>query len=210
MIATPSNDGDVHLWDAVSGGYERALDVDTDYVWAATFSPDGDIVATANDDDTVQLWYRTTGRHVRTLGEHRGRVRSIAFNSGGDLLVTGCDDAAVRLWDAGTGAHLHNLEGHTRRVWSVAFSPDGSQLASAGDDGTVRIWNLRGDPAPRIRMTLLGLPEGWAALAPDGHYKLAGTVTGEFWHVIGTCRFEPGDINLYLPSIRQLPLGAEF
>jgi WD40 repeat protein len=95
-------------------------------------------------------------------------------------------------------------------VWSVAFSPHGSQLASAGDDGTARIWDLAEGSTPEVRLTLLGLADGWAALAPDGRYKVEGTVAGEFWHVIGTCRFEPGDMNVYLPAIRQLALDADF
>jgi hypothetical protein len=60
------------------------------------------------------------------------------------------------------------------------------------------------------RLTLLGLPEGWAALAPDGRYKLEGDVGGQFWHAIGMCRFETGELDPYLPGVRQLPLDAAF
>lgn len=59
-------------------------------------------------------------------------------------------------------------------------------------------------------MTLLGLPEGWAALAPDGRYKFEGDVAGQFWHAIGMCRFEPGELDSYLPNIRQLPAEVPF
>ena len=59
-------------------------------------------------------------------------------------------------------------------------------------------------------MTLLGLPEGWAAFAPDGRYKFDGEVTGQFWHVIGMCRFEPGELDPYLTEIRQLAQDAPF
>ena len=34
-------------------------------------------------------------------------------------------------------------------------------------------------------LTLLGLPHGWAVLAPDGRYETEGTVGGQFWHVVG-------------------------
>jgi len=34
-------------------------------------------------------------------------------------------------------------------------------------------------------LTLLGLPHGWAVLAPDGRYETEGTVRGQFWHVVG-------------------------
>jgi hypothetical protein len=59
-------------------------------------------------------------------------------------------------------------------------------------------------------MTLIGLPEGWAALAPDGRYKLDGEADGQFWYVIGMCRFEIGELDPYLRQIRQLPLDVPF
>ena len=128
----------------------------------------------------------------------------------GSLLATAGDDLTVRIWDAVTGRHLHALAGHTRRIWSLAFAPSGDLLASAGDDGVVILWNLPSGAAPTQRVVLLGLPEGWAAIAPDGRYKLAGEVTGQFWYVVGTRRFEPGELDAYLPGIGQIPLDAEF
>ena len=52
--------------------------------------------------------------------------------------------------------------------------------------------------------TLLSTPEGWAAFTPDGHYKIGGDIAGSFWHVIGLCRFEPGELDPYLPSPLRL------
>jgi WD40 repeat protein len=105
---------------------------------------------------------------------------------------------------------LHTLTGHSRRIWSVAFSPDGTLLASAGDDGSVGLWDTGGSEPPRLRLTLLGLPEGWAALASDGRYKQEGDIGGQFWHVVGMCRFGPGELDSYLTAVRRLPLDAEF
>lgn len=198
----------MRLWDAGTGVCRATLRRHTDRVYTVAFSPDGSRLVSASHDGTALIWDCETGKVRRTLTGHTGRLWSAAIDPAGAMIATAGDDLVVRLWDVGTGEHLHTLDAHTRRVWSVAFSPDGSQLASAGDDGTVHIWSPAG--TPDVRMTLLGLSEGWAALAPDGRYKLADAVAGEFWHVVGTCRFEPSDMNLYLPAVRQLPPGAEF
>ena len=58
-------------------------------------------------------------------------------------------------------------------------------------------------------MALLPLAEeGWAAVLPDGRYKLVGDPTGRFWHVANLCRFEPGELAPYVESCRPLPLDA--
>lgn len=116
---------------------------------------------------------------------------------------------AIRLWDPQSGRNLHTLAGHTRSVWSLAFSPSRGLLATGSDDGTTRLWSTTGDE-PVARMTLLGLPEGWAALAPDGRYKLEGNVGGQFWNVINMCRFEIGELDSYLPEVWQLTPETPF
>ena len=112
-------------------------------------------------------------------------------------LASGSDDNTVRLWDVATGCSLRAFEGHTSCVTSVAFSPDGLTLASASDDGTIRLWDVA---TARCLAILLATPEGWAAFTPDGRYKIGGDIAGSFWHVIGLCRFEPGELDPYLPE----------
>lgn len=209
-LATGCDDSLVRLWDIGTGICRQTLRRHTDRVYAVQFSPDGARLLSAGHDGTACIWDCATGDVLAELTGHTGRIWAAAMDPAGAVIATAGDDLVVRLWDAATGTHLHSLEAHTRRVWSVAFSPDGRRLASGGDDGTVRIWDLAHAGGPQVTMTLLGLPDGWAALAPDGRYKLHGNVAGEFWHVIGTCRFEPGDMDAYLPAVRQLPLNAEF
>jgi hypothetical protein len=149
-------------------------------------------------------------RLTRTLPEHGGRLWTAGYSPDGSMFATAGDDTLVRVWDPRTGGLLHTLAGHGRRIWSLAFGPDSASLASGGDDGVVTVWDLPPGGPPSTRVTLLGLPEGWAAIAPDGRYKVEGEVAGQFWFVVGMCRFEPGELDPYLPWITQLPRETHF
>ncbi|RAY16456.1 hypothetical protein DPM19_06185 [Actinomadura craniellae] len=210
LVATGCDDSLVRLWDADTGACVRVLRGHTDRVYQVAFDRTGDVLATASNDGTARLWDPWTGEPRHVLARHTGRLWSVAFHPDGAMLATAGDDLVVRLWNAATGEHLHTLPGHTRRVSSVAFSPDGTLLASCGDDGAIILWSLDTPGEPARRVTLLGLAEGWAALAPDGRYKRAGETAGEFWYAIGMCRFEPAELDPYLSSVRQIPLDADF
>ncbi|XYH99903.1 WD40 repeat domain-containing protein [Sorangium sp. So ce1128] len=108
------------------------------------------------------------------------------------------------MWDLESGLSVRALEGHKASVQSVAFSPDGTLVASASADGTLRLWRVS---TGRCLAILLPCPEGWAAFTPDGRYRFGGDIAGSFWHVIGLCRFEPGELDPYLPTPLRIPDG---
>jgi WD40 repeat protein len=166
---------------------------------SVAFSPDGQTLATGSNDKTVRLWHVTTARALRAFEGHPDGVRSVAFSPDGQTLATGSNDQTVRLWDVATCRALRAFEGHTKEVASVAFSPNGALLASASDDGTLRLWDVA---TARCLAIVLPCREGWAAFTPDGRYKLGGDIAGSFWHVIGLCRFEPGELDPYAPHLR--------
>lgn len=213
LLATGCDDKLVRVWDADTGALRARLPGHADRVYAVAFSPDGTLLASAGNDGAAYLWDPQAGSPVLRLEPPGGRLWTAAFSPAGDVLATAGDDGVIRLWSVPGGTLLRGLEGHAGRVAAIAFSPGvpgsaGPLLASASDDGTVRLWETAAEPA--LRVTLLGTSGGWAAFAADGRYKADGAMTGEFWHVIGSCRFEPGELDPYLPAITRLPADAPF
>lgn len=195
-------DNRVRLWDTRTGAERRVLEGHTEGVRSVAFAPDGNTLASGSRDNTVHLWDTHTGAKRRVLHGHAESIRSVTFSPDNNTLASGSWDNTVRLWDTRTGVERRVLEGHSEGVSSVAFTADGKTLASASSDGTVRIWSVE---TGKCLVVLVSLPEGWVAFTPDGRYRFAGNLGGAFWHVIGLCRFEPGELDPYLPVPLRVP-----
>ncbi|WP_261561806.1 pentapeptide repeat-containing protein [Frankia tisae] len=225
ILATGCDDRLVRLWrltddpsprlavatDAAHGSC-LVLEGHTDRVYAVRFSQDGRHLASASNDGSARIWDVATGACRQVLRPGTARMWAAAFSPDGRFLATAGDDLVIRLWDPSSGEQIAALEGHTRRVWSIDVSCDGRLLASCGDDGTTRLWDVS-DLDGEVRaptLTLVGIPSGWAALAPDGRYKVAGDMAGQIWHVIGMSRFEIGELDGHLGDVRRLALDEPF
>jgi len=149
LIASPSDDKTVRLWNVASGKpHGEPLKGHTNWVVDVAFSPDGKLLATASWDSTVRLWDVESDKpHCQVLEGHTDWVWGVAFSPDGELLASASEDQTVRLWDAASGeTRGQPLTGHVNSVNDVAFSPDGYLLASASVDETVRLWDIEVEP----------------------------------------------------------------
>ncbi|SES21630.1 TIR domain-containing protein [Actinokineospora terrae] len=207
LVATGCDDTKVRLFDRETGACLATLDGHTDRVYDVRFTADGRLLASVSNDGTAVLWRVADHARLRVLPAQRGKLWCCAFSPDGRVLAAAGDDAVIYLWDTETGTSLARMPGHSRRVLSLAFSPDGTTLASGSADGTTRLWNI---PRRTLGLTMIGLPEAWAAVTPDGRYKVDGPPSGEFWHAVGLCRFEVGELDTVLREVRAVPLTEPF
>lgn len=84
----------------------------------------------------------------------------------------------------------------------MAFSPNARVLASGSLNGTVWLWEVA---TGRCLAWLAAEGESWAVGLPDGRYKAVGSLPEAFWHVIGLCRFEVGELDEFVPGLRLPP-----
>jgi len=207
LLASADADGNVRLWDPVTGqpvsaplpagSATRAATAVVGGVRGVAFSPVGKLLASADADGTVRLWNLVTGQPVgASLRTDTGWVSGVAFSPDGKLLASADDDGTVRLWDPATGqpvgAPLPADTGGS--VNGVAFSPDGTLLASADDDGTVRLWDpATGQPVGAPLPADTGGSVNGVAFSPDG--KLLASADAD------------GNVRLWNPLTGR-PVGA--
>ncbi|MHC4877820.1 MAG: WD40 repeat domain-containing protein [Planctomycetota bacterium] len=200
LLATGHQDGSVRLWDVDSGQELRRLDGHSGYVWSVSFSADGSRLASGSGDKSVRLWDVDSGQELRRLDGHSDYVRSVAFSADGSRLASGSDDKSVRLWDVDSGQELRRLHvGSTVR--SVMFHQSGAYLAAGCDDGTIRLFDVRVPEQAELVATLFASQDGWVAFRPDGSYRCGGNPGGSFWHTIGLCRYEIGELDEFMPRL---------
>jgi WD40 repeat protein len=187
ILASPSNDRTIRLWDTESGEPRCTLEGHTKVVNSVAWSPDGRTLASVSLDRTIRLWDAKSGEPCPTPERYPSKLYSVAWSPDGRTLASGPLYEPIPLWDADSGVLCGKLEGHDHAVNSVAWSPDGQTLASASDDKTIRLWDAKNK---KLRRMLIGhsdrvLNVVWS---PDGQILVSSSAD----HTIRLWDFETG------------------
>ena len=177
LLASAGIDGQVKLWDPVSGRELPVLEVSGGPKAAASvaFSPDGRFVAVGGVElltlaSWAQVFNLQTRRPVRELSGHSGGVMTIAFSRDGQWIATGSYDGTAKLWPVEPIPPSVSLEGHDQVVCAVACSSNGRQVATGSFDQTARIWDA--DTGLLTQTIPVCFPVVSLALSPDGNHLL--------------------------------------
>lgn len=142
MLASPSEDKTIRLWNIETGECLHTLKGHDDWVTSVAFDPEGHILASGCFDKMVKLWEPTSGKLVRTLEGHRDRVWSVAFDPKSRMLASASTDTTIITWEPESGRLLQTLHGHNNRIWAIAFNPQIHALASAAEDEPMKLWKV--------------------------------------------------------------------
>ena len=173
IIATPSADKTIRLWDVETGKCLRKLEMQ-DHELSVSFDQTGCILASGSGNGTIKLWETASGKLLHTLRGHEKEVYSVAFDPTKSILASGSGDRTVKLWEMASGRLLRSLEGHKDRVYCVSFDPTGCILASGSYDGTIKLWKTA---SGELLHTLKG-HKRWilsVAFDPNGSFLVSGS-----------------------------------
>jgi WD40 repeat protein len=150
FLASSGQDGNVTLWDAISGKELIKLVEplpanrgDFDYLGRAieslAFASNGTLYGAGGFKFGLRGWDPRTGKETLKVED---ATDPVALSSDGQKLAASNRDHAILLIDLATGLKASSLTGHKQAVTSIHFSPDGKSLASGSQDGTLRFWDL--------------------------------------------------------------------
>lgn len=185
LLATGDNDGEVWLWNVVTGLRTGQFTGHTGSVRSVAFNHDSTALATAGDDSIVRLWTVAGRESVAELSGHDGVVLSVAFSPDGALLASAGSDETVRLWNvAGRYPSGEPLSRHSAVVWTVAFNHDGTLLAAGVGDSTVQLWDI---PTRQFAGQLTGHTDSVRSVAFNHNSTLLATAASDstvrLWNV---------------------------
>jgi WD40 repeat protein/serine/threonine protein kinase len=199
-IASSGEDGNVRVWDAVTGELLHDLPAQREWEHFPAFSPDGERLAAANRDGGITIWDANTGEeHLAVYGDVPAPALSaIAFSPDGSRLAAGGKAGIVHIWDAVTGQRLTTIENlNGMSITELVYSLDGDHIFSYDLLGISRTWNDdSGELLTSLSTGVVCEATLWdAELSSDGRLQAMATFDGYayVYHAVG----EPEDPPRY-------------
>ena len=145
MLASPSDDGTIRIWDVTARECLQTLKHDDGAVRCVAFDREGRTLASGGVGGTVYVRDISKGRTLCTLEQTRSgvpEVLSLAFAPVGRSLAIGTLDNKILLWSANKLNDLTELDGCNNSAVSVTFDYSGQRLA-ASSLGLIASWHPR-------------------------------------------------------------------
>jgi WD40 repeat protein len=178
ILASGGDDGQIFLWDSLTGEPIKTLHQGDYWVWSLAFSPDGEILVAGFDvESTFRVWDTDTWELQNTFSGDF--AADMAFSPDGSQIVTaGGGQHEANLWDIRTGERLLNFADAPGWVWAVTYDPQERFVASGGIGEVIILWDLlTGEPVRELYMG--GDFIQALAFNPDG--TMLASAGGEVW-----------------------------
>ncbi|MCY3019313.1 MAG: protein kinase, partial [Planctomycetota bacterium] len=173
--------GQLVLWDVLTGREVRSLKGHQGNVNSVAVSPDGKVALSGGDDKMMRLWDMATGAEVQSFGHPTTKVCRVAFSPNGSLAIAGYGSGPCEIWDVKSGSRIHTLAGPTDGHMRVAFSPNGTKVLSGAwcnRPNNVSLYDVA--TGQSVCSMDGGFNTNAVAYSPDGSTVLAATARGTF------------------------------
>ncbi len=138
-LASLSGEGDLRLWNTVSGVAMHKLGAGRQIVGAIDGSGDGKLLAWTIGG-TAYIHEIENNKEVARLEKHDGNIRHIRYSPKGDLLATVTDNKTLFVWNTSTWQVTYQKQDLKWDTNAVEFSQNGQLLALSNSNGEIKIY----------------------------------------------------------------------
>lgn len=139
---TPSQFGEVQIWDTGAGKLLHSATLTNDTVFGASLAPDGSRVAVGCTDNTVHVFETASGKELYKIGNHENWVLGSVFGADSKRFVSISKDHAAKLIDAGSGAFLENVNVLRSELNAIARHPKKDIVVIGGEDRYPYVYHM--------------------------------------------------------------------
>ncbi|MBN9688803.1 MAG: protein kinase [Verrucomicrobia bacterium] len=181
-VATAHLDGQVAIWDAVTGERQKVLRGHFRWASAVAWGGAATTLFSSSADHTIRQWNPDTGELIRTLTLD-APVWSLATDRAGDLIAASVQSGSVVVYDTASGRLRYSWKLTPQfAAWAVRISPDGRWLAAFQASSQGGVWDLQsGRQVLNFDMSV-GTPRVstiTGAFSPDGRTLATCSIAGE-------------------------------
>ena len=172
LALSATSQGELKLWDLVTGSALRSFDFPGSIIRSILLSPEGRYVLASGDipDLNFLMSDTVTGRRKDFQGA-KGQTTHLAMSRDG-LVILGAQGWQALVWNVDSGEIQQVLAGHQIGITSVALSRDGA-LALTGDmNGKLFLWEVK---TSRVIREFKGHTKNifWLSFSPDERFILS-------------------------------------
>ena len=144
ILASPSNDCTVKLWDINSGECLHTLE-HIEAVLCVAWSPNGTILASGSDENCIKIWDPATGKHIETIivGDS---IVEMSWSPDGKMLSFCTEENGVFLYniqlDLEIIEHIFKFDENSI-YFGLSWSPCGKWLSFSSEYGSLFLLDIR-------------------------------------------------------------------
>lgn len=142
LMASGSSDGEVSIFDGVSGTRMGNAQLHTGDVLGIDWSPGNRALLTVGKDGIASIWSGTTGQRARVLPMPLKDAACGAWSSDGKQVAVGTRSGVVVIFDAGKSAKTQELPGDKTALVAIQWHSLRNEMAAMDENGRLVLWNV--------------------------------------------------------------------
>jgi serine/threonine protein kinase/WD40 repeat protein len=141
-LAVVHPDGELTIWDVVSGKLLAKLNHITQKVRRLALSADGKQLALACSDDHIQVWEVGAAKMLAHFASKEHAITSLHFSPDGRFLLTRSEEDGAHVWDVEGRRSATPLLKHGGPLAAAGFGAKSGHVGTVSADGLVCFWKL--------------------------------------------------------------------